>query len=115
MQRYNQKMFFAAIEGSRGNITTIARRVGCDWHTAKKWLQKPKLAIAYQSEHEAGLDTAVSELDLAVERGQAWAIKYKLSTIGKGRGYYPKQHQVVTGDPDEPININVNYVKQKGR
>jgi len=35
---YKASQFIAAIPGSAGIISIIARRVGCDWNTAKKYV-----------------------------------------------------------------------------
>ena len=35
---YTAKQFIEAIPGSGGIVSTIARRVGCNWYTAKKYI-----------------------------------------------------------------------------
>ena len=47
--KYTVGQFSKAIKGSGGVITMIAQRVGCSWHTAKKYIEKfPTLRDAYE-------------------------------------------------------------------
>ena len=58
---YKAQDFIDAIPGSGGVISTIARRVGCDWNTAKKYVTEyTTVADAYQQEVEQNLDVAES-------------------------------------------------------
>lgn len=91
--------FLPHIAKSGGIISTIARRVGCDWHTAKKYIDRhPTLQRAYQDELQANLDVAESivvdnlrlqraeqlEAQEPVDSGDA---RWFLSTKGRERGY----------------------------
>ncbi len=59
--RYKASQFIDAIPGSGGIISTIAKRVGCDWHTANTWiLNKPTVNSAYSAECETVTDAAES-------------------------------------------------------
>lgn len=56
---YTAAQFIEAISGSGGIISTIAARVGCQWHTAKKYIDTyPTVAAAYQAECERTSDIA---------------------------------------------------------
>ena len=56
---YTAEQFIKAIPGSGGIISTIARRVGCGWHTARDYVDKhPSVKQAYDDECEAVLDLA---------------------------------------------------------
>jgi hypothetical protein len=106
---FTQQQFLEAIPGSGGLITAIARKVGCDWHTAKKYiLRYATVNQAYQNECESILDVAELELIKAVRNGDLSAIKFYLSTKGKGRGYVERVEQ--TGADGEPQKIIVQYV-----
>ncbi len=57
--QYTAAQFIEAISGSGGIISTIAARVGCQWHTAKKYIDTyPTVAAAYQAECERTSDIA---------------------------------------------------------
>ena len=99
--QYTAKQFIDNIPGTGGIITSIARKVGCKWHTAKKYIEGyPTINRAYQDECEIILDLAESELIKTIKRGEQWAVKYLLSTKGKGRGYTEKSEYEHTGKVD---------------
>jgi hypothetical protein len=85
---YTAEQFIKAIPGSAGIISTIAKRVGCVWHTAKKYIDKmPTVQRAYRDECEAVLDLAETKLLSAINEGDGTMIRYYLSTKGKNRGF----------------------------
>lgn len=95
---YTAEQFISAIPKTGGIISTIAKRVGCEWNTAKKYIETmPTVKRAYENECEAVLDMAETELIKALQDGKDWAIKYMLSTKGKRRGYVERQ-EVTSAD-----------------
>lgn len=102
--QYSTQQFIDAIPGTGGIITKIAAKVGCTWFTCKRYIEKfPKVKEAYEAECERVLDLAESKLIKHIEKGQAWAIKYILSTKGRKRGY--SERFEVTGADSGPIII----------
>jgi len=100
--QYKADDFISVIPGTGGVISEIARQVGCEWHTAKKYIDEyATVKRVYDDECEKRLDKAESKLHEAVDEGEAWAVKYTLSTKGKARGY--TQRQEITGDDGGPI------------
>ena len=60
MANYTAAQFIKAIEDSGGIISTIARRVGCDWHTAKRYIEEyATVQQAYQDERNKVIDIAI--------------------------------------------------------
>lgn len=105
---YHAKQFFDAIPTSGGIITTIAKRVGCDWHTAKKFIMAhPTVARAYQNECELIGDIAENALYKAIKDGELSAVKFYLTTKGKGRGYTERKE--VGGKDGADIVLRVIY------
>src|SRR5688572_16034425 len=89
---YTVNQFIKAIPGTGGIVSTIARRVGCDWQTAKRFITRyPTVERVYQSECETVLDLAEVKLIEAVKAGDFPAIKFYLTTKGKNRGYTERQ------------------------
>lgn len=86
---YNAKQFIEAITGSGGIVSTIARRVGCDWRTAKKYIDDlPTVNQAYQNECERVLDIAESTIiDAFVTDKDVQTAKWYAMQKGRGRGY----------------------------
>jgi len=93
---YTAEQFIKAIPGSGGIISTIARRVGCGWHTARDYVDKhPSVKQAYDDECEAVLDLAESKTIKAIEAGDMQTVRYYLSTKGRKRGYVERTEQEV--------------------
>jgi len=102
---YTAKQFIEAINGSGGIISTIATRIGCEWNTAQRYIRDyPTIAAAYKNETERVTDMAETALMKAIKTGEAWAVKYFLSTKGKYRGYVERQE--VTGADGGAIVVN---------
>ena len=60
-RKYCTKDFIDAIPNSGGIISTIAKRVQCNWSTADHWIKtKPTVAKAYADECESVGDLAES-------------------------------------------------------
>ena len=85
---YTVAQFKAAIPGSGSIISTIAKRVGCDWYTAKRHIDaSATLSRMYKDERESILDMAESVLFKNIENGNSADSKWILSKLGKDRGY----------------------------
>jgi hypothetical protein len=86
--RYNAQMFIDAIPGSGGIIATIARKVGCTWHTAQKYINEyATVQAAYQDECETVNDLAESTLLKSIRDGDVasakwWLTKKRKPTFG---------------------------------
>lgn len=106
---YTREHVLEQIEGSGGIMLTVARRLGCDWMTAKKYVNLWKSTkAAFESESEKILDVAESvlqrniqlayrrqnETQVPVDSGDA---KWLLSRKGKARGYADKSEVEVGG------------------
>ena len=122
-KNYRTDDFIKVIPGSGGIISAIAKRVGCDWHTANKWIQEhPTVKQAFEDERESMLDMAEGVLfgnirfaakeqqdaskrneTVFVDTGDA---KWVLSRMGKERGYSEKIHTEITGKDDGPIQTS---------
>jgi len=82
--QYKVQDFINAIPGTGGVIDTIARRVGCDWHTAKKYIEKhPTVKRAYENEKCKVDDAARSVVisDIVTEKNvdtAKWWLRVKI-------------------------------------
>ena len=106
---YTAAQFIGAIPGSGGIITTIAKRVGCAWNTADKYIkQYATVAQAYADECAKVLDAAESVIvgDI-VENKEVQTAKWYLTMKGSGRGYLQKQSHEITGQDGDPIVVRV--------
>jgi len=109
---YLAEQFIGAIPGSGGIISTIAKRVGCAWNTAKKYCTKyATVRRVYNDECARVLDLAEGKVMEAIDEGDGVMIRYYLSTKGKHRGYILRQE--VSGPDREPVSIKVKHDLQK--
>ncbi len=103
---YTAKQFIDAIPGTGGIVSTIADRVGCKWHTAKKYIEKyPTVKDVYNEEIERVIDLAegvlIQNIQIAAKQAKAGRavdtadVKWFLSRKAKTRGYVERQE--VTG------------------
>jgi len=107
---YTAQQFIDAIPGTGGIVATIARRVGCVWHTAKKYIEAyPTVQQVYQDECEAVLDLAESVVIEAIHDRDMQMVRYYLSTKGKHRGYTEKQQFEHSGPDGGPQHIILDW------
>jgi hypothetical protein len=109
--RYNTAGFWLdKIPGTAGIKSQIANRAGCDWHTASKYCDPetspfPTVARVYQDECEKIDDLAEVGLIEALKRQEPWAIKYRLGTKGRNRGYGERLE--LTGAGGGPLKLYI--------
>ena len=107
--RYLAQDFIDAIPGSGGIITTIASRVGCAWHTAKRYITEyATVAQAYEDECAKVVDLAESVVINSIKDKDVQTAKWYLSMKGAERGYVQTQRSEVTGKDGGPIVV-VNW------
>ena len=109
-KQYPASDFIKAIPGTGGIIATIAKRVGCDWWTAKRAIDRyPTVSAAYSDECETVNDLAESTLIKSIKDGDVAAAKWWLT----------KNHvllvlgnliKVDIGSTDEPNPAPFNYM-----
>ena len=93
---YTAAQFITAIPKSGGIVSTIAKRIGCTWHTAKKYIDTmPTIKAAYDAECESVIDMAEGVLLKGIESGDTADAKWYLTRKGKHRGYAERQE--ITG------------------
>ena len=77
---FTAKQFIDAIPGSGGIIATIAKRVGCNWHTAQKYCRTfPTVRAVYDDECNAIDDLAVSTVLKSIQEGDVSTAKWWLA------------------------------------
>jgi hypothetical protein len=102
--------FIEAIPGTAGIVTTIAKKIGCDWHTARKYIDEyPTIKQAYDDECERNLDLAESVILKAIQGGDTGDAKWYLTRKGKHRGYVERTETDLTsgGEKIQPTIIEI--------
>ena len=112
MSKYTTQEFIDAIAGTGGIVSAIARKVGCDWNTAKKYIDTyPTVRAAYDAECEAMLDLAESTVLKNIKDGDTQDAKWYLTKKGKRRGYGDSME--VTGEGGGPVTFRVIYERKR--
>jgi hypothetical protein len=97
--QFKAQEFIDAIPGTGGIITKIAAKVGCSWHTAKKYIDNYATVLqAYNDECEKVLDMAESVVIQKIVEEDEQTAKWYLGMKGGDRGYAPKQRIEQSGD-----------------
>ena len=106
---YTAKQFIEQIPGTGGIIATIARRVGCDWNTAKKYITTmPTVKQVYDDECETVIDMAESTVIQSIRDKDVSTAKWYLKHKAKDRGYVERQEQVLSGEIETVTRIVEN-------
>jgi hypothetical protein len=105
-EQFKAQEFIDAIPNTGGIITKIAAKVGCSWHTAKKYIDNyATVQQAYQDECEKVLDMAESVVIKKITEEDEQTAKWYLGMKGSRRGYVPKQAVEQSGD----LNIKLKW------
>ena len=104
MANYTAKQFIDAIPNTGGVISDIAKKVGCSWHTAKKYIEEySTVQEAYQAEKNRITDRARNNIIKAIERNDLQMSKWWLQVMDDE--FVPRQRTEVTGRDGEPVEI----------
>lgn len=83
--KYSAKDFIKAIPNTGGVISTIAKKVGCTWDTAKRWIEtSPTVKKVYDNEVAVVGDMALSNVIKKIEDGHLGASFWYLSKKVEG-------------------------------
>jgi hypothetical protein len=122
---YKASQFINAIKGSGGIITTIANRVGCSWHTAKKYIEEyATVKQAYNDELELVSDIAesvvIGNIRAAYEKQrkdkeQADSTDAKWYLTRKGKRGYSEKSEVDVTTGGKPLQVTtIEIIKDYG-
>ena len=91
-EKYSPTKIIEALILSRGLIASAARLLGCTRQTIYDAIGRhPDINTVVSGERELLLDTCERKLHEAIDRGEAWAVKFYLLTQGQKRGYVERQ------------------------
>jgi hypothetical protein len=102
--RYTAKQFIEAIKGSGGIISQIAATVGCDWHTAKRYIEEySTVKAAWEAERNKVTDKARHNIVKAIHGGNLQMSKWWLQVMDDE--FTPKSKHEVTGKDGGAIAV----------
>lgn len=105
---YTAEEVVAAIEGSKGFVTIIGKRLGCSARHVYNLLDKYATARdALANEREGMRDFAEGMLYKRIEGGDTTAIIFYLKTQAKDRGYVERTQQEITGRDGGAVTAEV--------
>ena len=95
-----------AIKDSRGFVTTVAKRLGCDRTYVYRLIEKyPTAKEALTNEREGVKDFTEGKLLEQINAGNITAIIFYLKCQAKERGYVERQE--ITGPDNQPVTVKV--------
>ena len=107
-RQYTAQDFIDAIPGTGGIVSAIARKVGCEWNTARKWIDNyPTVKQAYDNECESVLDLAETTVLRNIKEGDSADAKWYLTKKGKHRGYSDRVE--LTGADGGDLRIKLSW------
>lgn len=107
MGKFTTKQFIDAIPGTGGVIEEIRKRVGCDWHTAKRYIEEhPTVKQAYENENNRITDISKNNIIKAIEHGDLAMSKWWLQV--KDEEFVPREKREV--DQSGELKVMVEYV-----
>lgn len=103
-QQYTAQQVIDAIKDSGGNMSIVAKRLGCDRSTVARYAQRyVTIREALQQADEAVTDLAESKAIKLINEEYWPAIMHRLNTKGKARGY--SERKELTGADGGPQEI----------
>ena len=93
---FTAAQFIKAIPGTGGIISALADRVGCTWHTAKKYVTDyPTVAEAWEAERNKVTDKARHNIIKAIQEGDWQMSKWWLQVMDDE--FVPREKREISG------------------
>lgn len=105
---YRKREILEAIKGSGGFIATISERLACDWHTAKRNIERfEETREALRGETEVQLDLVESKAFFQAKSGDGAMMRFILATKGRNRGYGDQAEDDFGEKEDAELKIEI--------
>ena len=100
-KNYTEKDMVNAATGSRGIVSVVARKLGCNWLTARRYLDKYPAAVEIEHAERDVLCDQAESVVVGLMKDEDSKIKlnaatYILDRLGKHRGFTTKQEVDMT-------------------
>lgn len=101
---YTAQQFIDAIPGTGGIISAIAERVGCAWHTAKRYIDTyATINQAWQNERNRITDRAQNNIVKSIVDGDLQMSKWWLQVMDDQ--FMPRQRTELAGEVTQRIIV----------
>lgn len=104
-----KKKVIEALRAHNGVYKATADALGVHRVTVSKYVDKFDLHDLVIECRQSNIDLAESKLIDAIRRGESWAIKFQLNTLGKSRGYTERLE--LGGIDGQPIMHRVSITR----
>jgi hypothetical protein len=114
VSKYTAGQFIKAIKGTGGVISSIADKVGCTWHTAKRYIEDyPTIQEAYIAERNRVSDKAQNNIITAIVNKSDLAMsKWWLQV--KEPEFMPKEERRHANKEGEDFAVTINIKGSDG-
>lgn len=110
-KNYKKAELLSAIAGSGGIVNEVARRLKCDWNTARLYVNKyEETKAAFAGEEEVMLDRVEKSAYALALDGDARLIRFILSTKGKKRGWTEERDE---GEGEKDLQLQICFAPQE--
>lgn len=105
---YTAQQFIDAIPGTGGIISAVADKVGCAWHTAKKYIDNyATVNTAWQNERNKITDKAQHNIIKAINGGDLQMSKWWLQVMDEQ--FTPTQRTELMGKAGADLSISLSW------
>ena len=114
-EKYKPKQVAAALEAAGGLINLAAEKLGCDWHTVKRYIDEYEdVAAAYDAANELQLDLSEGMLfrlrdEAESETVRIRAAEFHLNKKGRRRGYGDRMDVTSADEKFETFIVTINH------
>jgi hypothetical protein len=108
-KKFTARQFIAAIPGSGGVVSQIAAAVGCDWHTARRYIDNhATVKEAWDAERHSITDKARHNILKAIDKGDLMMSKWWLQVMDDE--FVPRSKSEHAGKDGGPLVTIIEYV-----
>jgi len=107
--RVSKKHLIATLQKTGGLISLAARELGISRQAIHKRIaDDDSLREELNEIREVDLDIAEAKLKQSIRKGDAWAVRFYLQTLGRERGYVTRSE--TTGADGGPVRVDLSSV-----
>jgi hypothetical protein len=102
--QYSAQQFIDAIPGTGGVVSALAEKVGCAWHTAKKYIDNyATVRAAWEAERSRITDIAENNIIKALKAGDLSMSKWWLQVMREE--FTPREKREIVGEGGGPLIV----------
>ena len=106
--RYTAQQFIDALPGTGGIVSALAEKLGCEWHTARKGIDRwPTVQRAWENERAKVTDVAQRNVIKAIKEEDLPTSKWWLQLMDPQ--FVPKEKREIAGKDGEPWEIVLKW------